>query len=229
MLVELGYCTEKDISEALAGQAGLAYVDLGGVEIGDEALKAIPSENVQAYQVVPIEFEPGAKRLKIAMKSADNFRAVDDLRLLMGFNVEAVVADPAAIDGLIQKHFSKHESMLDVVSELASDDRFKSLAAGDKSIDLDAVLERIVGTAAAVTWARFAALGVLGEDDTITRFVTHGVGEDTIRAIGHYPAGKGLLGVLIRDPEILRLEDLRAHPASAGFPPRSSASSRASA
>jgi hypothetical protein len=37
----------------------------------------------------------------------ENFQAVDDLRLLMGFNVEAVVADPDAIDALIEKHYAK--------------------------------------------------------------------------------------------------------------------------
>jgi type IV pilus assembly protein PilB len=44
---------------------------------------------------VPIEYEPGKKFLRVALKSHENFQAVDDLRLLMGFNVEAVVADPA--------------------------------------------------------------------------------------------------------------------------------------
>ncbi len=141
LLIELGYCSERDVSEGLAGQAGMAYVDLSTMEIPEEALAAIPSENAQTYQVVPIEFNPKSKRLKIALKSPDNFRAVDDLRLLMGFNVEAVVADAAAIDSLIQKHYSKTESVMDVVSGLAADDRFKALDKGGASIDLDAVLE----------------------------------------------------------------------------------------
>ncbi len=141
LLIELGYCSDRDVAEALAGQAGMAYVDLSSVEIPEEALAAIPSENAQTYQVVPIEFNPKSKRLKIALKSPDNFRAVDDLRLLMGFNVEAVVADAAAIDTLIQKHYSKTESVMDVVSGLAADDRFKALDKGGASIDLDAVLE----------------------------------------------------------------------------------------
>ncbi len=141
LLIELGYCSERDVAEGLAGQAGMAYVDLSSVEIPEEALAAIPSENAQTYQVVPIEFNPKSKRLKIALKSPDNFRAVDDLRLLMGFNVEAVVADSAAIDSLIQKHYSKTESVMDVVSGLAADDRFKALDKGGASIDLDAVLE----------------------------------------------------------------------------------------
>jgi len=141
LLVELGYCSQKDVAAALAGQAGMSYVDLTGVEIPQAVRDTIPAENVHAYQVVPIEYNPTSKRLKIAMKSADNFRAVDDLRLLMGFNVEAVVADPAAIDAIIKKYYAKHESVVDVVSSLASDTKFKSMEGRGDSIDLDAIKE----------------------------------------------------------------------------------------
>jgi type IV pilus assembly protein PilB len=142
LLVELGYCSERDVAEALAGQAGMAYIDLASTEIEGAALAVLASETVQAYQVVPVDFNPTSRRLKIAMKSPDNFRAVDDLRLLMGFNVEAVVADAAVIDSIIQKHYSKTESVTDVVQELAADSKFQSLAgASGASIDLDAVLE----------------------------------------------------------------------------------------
>jgi len=140
LLIELGYCQPADIEEGVAAQSGLGYMNLTGYEIPAEAREALPAESVQSYQVVPVTYSQAGKRLKIAMKSADNFRAVDDLRLLMGFNVEAVVADPAAIDALIKKHYSKVESVTDVVSELAKDERLKGLALGSKggeSIDLD--------------------------------------------------------------------------------------------
>ena len=142
ILIELGYCQQLDVDQALAGQAGMAYVDLDGVELDDEAVGAIPSENAKAYQCVPLEFNPKTRQLKIAIKSADNFQAVDDLRLLMGAKVEAVVASPAAIDALIEKYFAKSESMLDVVNALASDKNLQELTAhSDQSIDLDAVMD----------------------------------------------------------------------------------------
>ncbi len=141
LLIELGLVSARDIAEALAGQAGMQYMDLAGKDIPEDVRGVIPSDNVQSYQVIPIEYNPVSKRLKIAMKSPDNFRAVDDLRLLMGFNVEAVVADAALIDALIKKHYSKSESMVDVVSQLAKDDKFKSLEGRGESIDLDAIME----------------------------------------------------------------------------------------
>ncbi len=140
LLVELGHITQRDVNEGLAAQAGMAYVDLEGVELPQNAIDAIPSANVRVFGVVPLEYNERAKRLKIAMKNANNFRAVDDIRLLLGVTVEAVVGDADIIDKLIDQHFAKSESMTDVVSDLASDDKFTSLT-GDQSIDLEAVLE----------------------------------------------------------------------------------------
>jgi len=142
LLIELGYCTTTDIAEALAGQAGMLYVDLKGFDIPESFRDIVPSDNVRAYGVIPVEYNPTSKRLKIAMKSPDNFRAVEDLRMLMGFNVEAVVADPSIIDGLIKKYYSKQESVSDVISNIKVDEKFIKAGAGmGASIDLDAVMD----------------------------------------------------------------------------------------
>ncbi len=142
LLVELGYCNKRDVDEALAAQAGLGFVDLATGELPPEVVESLPAETVQSYQVVPIEYRAAGRKLKIAMKNLNNFRAVDDLKLLMGFNVEAVVADEAQVDALIKKYYSKQESVTEVVSELAADDKFKSLQGkSNDSIDLDAVME----------------------------------------------------------------------------------------
>lgn len=142
ILIELELCTQNDIDRALAGQAGMEYVDLEGIEISEEAIASIPSDNAKAYQCVPIEYEPKSRKLKVAIKSPDNFQAVDDLRLLMGAKVEAVVADPKAIDALLEKHYAKSESMEDVMGALAADENLKNLGGtSDQSIDLDAVMD----------------------------------------------------------------------------------------
>jgi signal transduction histidine kinase len=94
----------------------------------------------------------------------------------------------------------------------------EAAAALSGELDLDSVLEVIIEASARVTGARYAALGVIGPDQSISRFITYGADEETIQAIGHYPTGKGLLGLLIRDPRIIRLDDISEHPASYGFP-----------
>ncbi len=141
ILVELGYCSERDISAALAGQAGMDYVDLGSIEIPKALLDTIPAENAQAYQIVPVEALEGGRRLRIAMKNPNNLRALDDLRLLLGIQVDGVVADAEQIDALLKKHYSKKESVVDVVSGLAESDKFKAMEGRGESIDLDAITE----------------------------------------------------------------------------------------
>jgi two-component system, NarL family, sensor histidine kinase DevS len=87
-------------------------------------------------------------------------------------------------------------------------------------LSLDAVLQKLVETAADLTGARYAALGVLDPSgEQLERFVTAGIDEEVRAAIGDLPRGRGILGVLIRAPQPLRLHDLQADPRSVGFPP----------
>jgi signal transduction histidine kinase len=87
-------------------------------------------------------------------------------------------------------------------------------------LSLDALLQRIIETAAELTGARYAALGVIDKTgQALERFLTTGIDADTHAAIGELPLGRGLLGVLIRDAQALRLHDIADDPRSVGFPP----------
>ena len=84
--------------------------------------------------------------------------------------------------------------------------------------DLEDLLRRLVETACDTTGARYAALGVVGEHNTLIEFVHEGMDPDTVARIGHLPRGHGVLGTLIRDHATLRLDRLSDHPDSVGFP-----------
>jgi len=87
-------------------------------------------------------------------------------------------------------------------------------------LSLDDLLGRIAESAATLTGARFAALGVIDQRGSeLERFITHGVDDETRRRIGELPRGRGILGALIRDARPLRLDDLHGDPRSVGFPP----------
>ncbi|TVT17272.1 GAF domain-containing protein [Amycolatopsis acidiphila] len=86
-------------------------------------------------------------------------------------------------------------------------------------LELDATLRRIVHAAIELVDCHYGALGVLNFDGVgLAEFVYEGIDEQDRRKIGHLPEGHGLLGMLIQEPKPLRLPDLAAHPASAGFP-----------
>ncbi|NJP48291.1 GAF domain-containing sensor histidine kinase [Actinacidiphila epipremni] len=87
-----------------------------------------------------------------------------------------------------------------------------------RELDLAHVLRRIVEAAVVLVDAEYGALGVV-EGERLSQFLTVGVDEERIRAIGPLPSGHGILGELIRHPEPLRLAEIADHPRSYGFPP----------
>jgi signal transduction histidine kinase len=108
--------------------------------------------------------------------------------------------------------------------ESAAHERLRALVeagiALSSELSLDAVLQKLVETAASLTGARYAALGVIDASGTrLERFLTTGIDAETHAAIGDLPTGRGILGVLIRDAAPLRLHDLAEDPRSVGFPP----------
>jgi signal transduction histidine kinase len=88
-----------------------------------------------------------------------------------------------------------------------------------EQLDVEVVLQRILRAAQELTGARYAALGVLDESGTgLGRFLTVGLDEATRERIRSPPAGRGVLGELIREPRPLRVADIGRHPVSYGFP-----------
>lgn len=86
-------------------------------------------------------------------------------------------------------------------------------------VELPDLLRHITEEACALVGARYGALGVLNSARTeLEQFLTVGLTEDEERAIGPRPRGHGVLGVLITDPRPLRLERIREHRESYGFP-----------
>jgi signal transduction histidine kinase len=86
-------------------------------------------------------------------------------------------------------------------------------------LSLPIVLQRIVDLAAEVADARYGALGVIGGSGELVDFITTGISAKQRKAIGDLPRGRGLLGLLIREPNIVRIRDISTHPESVGFPP----------
>jgi signal transduction histidine kinase len=86
-------------------------------------------------------------------------------------------------------------------------------------LDHEVLLRRILEAARDIVDAEYAAIGVLDERRAqLERFVTAGVDDETHAAIGDLPRGRGVLGLLIADPQPLRLDEVGDHPASYGFP-----------
>ena len=109
--------------------------------------------------------------------------------------VEQIMESRDRLDGLI-------EAMLAVTSGL----------------EVDATLQSIVHMAINLVDAEYGALEVHDQAKHMLRFVFEGIDDETVRRIGQFPQGRGLVGLLIDDPKPLRLNNIADHPASVGFP-----------
>ena len=82
---------------------------------------------------------------------------------------------------------------------------------------IDRVLQRIVDLSRSLIGARYAALGVPNATGSgLEKFVTSGMTPQEVQAIEHPPVGKGLLGLLLREPRPVRVRRLDEDPRSAG-------------
>jgi len=120
---------------------------------------------------------------------------------------EDVLRDLVTRGGELMQSRERMAGLLEAVVALAED------------LSLDAVLERLVQSACSLLHARYGALGVMGEDNTLNHFVTVGIDAAAAARIGRQPTGHGVMGLLVSDPKPLRLHDLGSHPEATGFPP----------
>jgi signal transduction histidine kinase len=87
-------------------------------------------------------------------------------------------------------------------------------------LDLSDLLRHVIDEARSMTGARYGAIGVLNDEHTaLAEFITVGLEAAEERAIGNRPKGLGVLGLVISDPQPLRIPDVSSHPKGAGFPP----------
>jgi type IV pilus assembly protein PilB len=103
-LVKLGYITEDKLVEFLSKQYGVPSINLSNYEIDPSVIKLIPAEMAKKYMVIPVA-RVGAT-LTVAMADPSNLFAIDDIKFMTGYNVEAVVAPESSIMEAIQKYYS---------------------------------------------------------------------------------------------------------------------------
>jgi signal transduction histidine kinase len=90
----------------------------------------------------------------------------------------------------------------------------------EADLDLPLLLGHVISEAISMTNARYGALGVLNGDRTaLVEFITAGLTPEEEGRIGALPTGQGVLGLLISEPEPVRMAMIGDHPKSFGFPP----------
>jgi signal transduction histidine kinase len=120
------------------------------------------------------------------------------------------------LDELLAELQGRLQAVLDTRDRMRG--LLEAVVAISSGLELETMLRRIVEAAVDLVDARYGALGVIGDDGKLAQFIPVGLSEEEIRGIHHWPEGRGLLGLLVKDPHPLRLAEISDHPESSGFP-----------
>jgi len=120
------------------------------------------------------------------------------------------------LDDLLAELQARLQAILDTRDRMRG--LLEAVVAIGSGLELEAMLRRIVEAAIDLVDARYGALGVIGEDRQLAQFIPVGISDEDIGKIHHWPEGRGLLGLLVRDPHPMRLAEISGHAESSGFP-----------
>ena len=119
-LVSLGYATEQDIVNALGIQQGMEQINLSQISIDTDVLNLITPDIAQFYNIIPIRKTDNV--LTIAMADPLAINTIDDLKVILGCEIEGAVSSQSEIASAIESHYGyQGESAAALIDELFAD------------------------------------------------------------------------------------------------------------
>ena len=117
LVVEKGFITEVTLAKALASKLRVPYVDLGNIEIDEEAVRKIPESLAKKHTVIAINIQ--GRRLTVATDDPINFNILEDIKMQTGMDTIPVLATKSAINKAIGQRYSMEnvDSVLESVQQ----------------------------------------------------------------------------------------------------------------
>lgn len=101
-IVDLGYTAEEIVTRTLAQQADVEYVSLDNYDIDATAAALLDPEAARRYKSLPIGFENG--KLVVAMMPPNDIVAIDDLRMITGYEIKPVCVSDSELKIAIEQY-----------------------------------------------------------------------------------------------------------------------------
>ncbi len=127
-LDELGYADSTRVAQTVADQMGLVYIDLNSYEIDPNAATSLSSELAHRYTVLPVKIQDD--ELVVAMSDPANIFAIDDLRIVTGFEIRPVVAAENDLLSAINRFAASQQDMAGMVGDIED-----SVSAGAEEVE----------------------------------------------------------------------------------------------
>lgn len=119
-LVRLGFVTEIMVRDLVAHTIGHESVDLTTVIADGDAMKLVPEDFARRHHLLPVAYEEARKQLVVAMADMFNVVALDQLRAMLGgqIQVKPVLAAEAQLEEYIDQFYGYELSVDGILREI---------------------------------------------------------------------------------------------------------------
>ncbi|NOX98079.1 MAG: Flp pilus assembly complex ATPase component [Nitrospirae bacterium] len=104
ILIRLGYVDERKLTACLGEQLGLPLINLERFRMDPEIVSIIPEQVARHYQLISLSRLN--KTLTVAMADPLNVLAMDDIKLLTGYNLTPIISTEKEIEKAINQYYS---------------------------------------------------------------------------------------------------------------------------
>ncbi|MBX3460213.1 MAG: Flp pilus assembly complex ATPase component TadA [Planctomycetes bacterium] len=131
-LMELGYLDDEKLAKALAKQQGVKFVLLNKYDLPPDLVQSVGKEIVEEHEIIPVQKK--GRQLTVATFRVLEFYALDNLRFILGSEVDWVMAPESQIRGAMKKYYGIG-GMGDIMGGEGEDIAYKDFDAHELSTD----------------------------------------------------------------------------------------------
>ncbi|CAN5781412.1 GspE/PulE family protein [soil metagenome] len=120
VMLSLGFISGADLAQAQAKRLGLNYVEINERDVDREVVGLIPERLLRKHGAIPLRISP-TRHLVVAMSDPSNLYALEDLRIISGYQITPVVATEGEIRSTQAKIFATGEQITKILEEAAGE------------------------------------------------------------------------------------------------------------
>ncbi len=120
VFVESGYVTESGISQALARQLRIPYIDLGNFAPKPDLIKLLPEAPARRFRALVLG-ETGDGRLQIGMSDPTDLQAYDEITRQVRREIDLAVVTESQLLAMIDRIYHRGEQITGLAKELTAE------------------------------------------------------------------------------------------------------------
>ncbi len=115
-LIKLGYAQSEQITQALAKQYHLPYIDLDAVDLPEGVIALLAREVALENKVIPVQLKE--RSVVIALIDPLDFVTLDNVRFILNREVECMLATPEAVERALSKYYRPQKDLEEELEKL---------------------------------------------------------------------------------------------------------------